>query len=450
VKVRASYLFLRRAQLVAGPAARSGHMKGPFMPSGRWTYGLVSRTVILAFAIVLCLAPAAVARDDPDHGNPTAFHHVGTVTEPAISAIKAGVTATNPTGKFASFDISWVDNQRDVFYLADRSNNAIDVVDAVEGSFIKFLGQGEFAGVITGPPTRSGPDGVVTDKTGIVWAGDGLIGGVGHSSLKGFDPDSGAMIANIDTGGVARSDELAFGNVGGGRILIANPNEPTNAFVTLVNTSLKTIVGKVVYDEPAHAGVPAVGHGFSTNFGGTQHGLEQPAFLRGQFYLNVPATIQNPGGEIDVFDANMAKITAILPLATCGGTGLDIGPRDDLLVECADSFRVIDRNGHEEARVAEFGASDEIWFNPGDGNVYFALAANATLRPGFGGGLGVYDAVHNASLGLTALAGSQGEHSIAVAAKGGKIFIPISDNPDNGAGGIAMMHAARVPHPGND
>jgi hypothetical protein len=127
-----------------------------------------------------------------------------------------------------------------------------------------------------------------------------------------------------------------------------------------------------------------------------------------------------------------------------------VGPREDLLVECGDSFRVIDTNGNEEARFAEFGGSDEIWFNPGDGNVYFALATNPTLRPGFNAGLGVLDAVHNRSLGLTEIPGAQGEHSIAVAAHGNKIFIPISDNPDNGAGGIAMMHAARIHHGAED
>jgi len=149
-------------------------------------------------------------------------------------------------------------------------------------------------------------------KTANVWAGDGLIGGVGHSSLKAFDPTTGAMIADIDNGGVERADELAFGAVDSGRILDANPNEPTVAFLTLVNTASKTIIGRVLYDEAAHSGLPTSGHRFNTNFGGSQHGLEQPSFPRGHFYLNVPATIQNPGGEIDVFDANVLMITAML------------------------------------------------------------------------------------------------------------------------------------------
>jgi hypothetical protein len=244
--------------------------------------------------------------------------------------------------------------------------------------------------------------------------------------------------------------------VGGGRLLMANPNEATTmngttivdpAFTTLINTSHHSIIGDVLYDEAAHAGLPATGHGFSTFFadtpGGplTQHGLEQPTFLNGKFYLNVPATIQNPGGEIDVFEANAAKITAVFPLLTCGGTGLDVGPRNDLVVECGDSARLIDANGFEEARFVEFGGSDELWSNRKAGLVYFALPANTTLgRPL--AGLGVLDAVHNESLGVTPIAGAQGLHSVAADANTGRIFVPSSDNPDTGGGGVIMMRKA--------
>ena len=373
------------------------------------------------------------------------------VTEPAISAIAAGTTATNPTGLFASFDISWVDNARDLYYLADRSNNAVDVVDATDGSFVKYLAKGQFAGVIAAAPgkgNRSGPDGVVTDQHGNVWVGDGLVGGVGTSSLKAFNPDTGDPLPGtpIDTGGAARSDELAFGNVGGGRILIANPNEqaPDSAFVTLVNTSSKAKLAKIPYDAPASttSKIPPAGHGFNTNFGPppSQHGLEQPAIFQGKFWLNVPATVQNTGGELDVSDPNTGNITAVFPLAHCTGTGLTAA-RNELVAECGDSARIIDEDGNVVTSFADLGGADEIWFNPDDGNVYIELQAKQ--------GLGVLN-VAQRTFTITPVAGMQGAHSIAAAAHGNRIFMPISDNPDNGAGGSAMFHAAQQKHDSED
>lgn len=392
---------------------------------------VAARVIPIVAVVLLGLAPTAAAL-----GNTTpSFVNIGTITKPAIDAIKTGPTSTNPSGKFASFDISWVDNERNIYYLADRSNNAIDVVDANDGHFIKYLGQGDFSGLVSGPPNRRGPDGVLTDTDHNVWVGDGLKGGLGTSSLKEYNPRTGVQLANISTGGAGRSDELAYGNVGGGRILIANPDEPTSAFATLINTETKSVIGKVVYDEAAHSGLPAPGHGFNTNFGGTQHGLEQPAFAHGKFYLNVPATVQNPGGEIDVFDPNVAQITAIFPLTTCAGTGLVALPRGDLAAECGDSLRIVSASGTVENSFSDLGGADEIWFNSGDGHVYVPV-------PGTNGGLGVLDVRHERSLGVTPIDGAQGLHSIAAAAHSGRIFVPVSDNPDNGAGGIVMMHKA--------
>ena len=421
----------------------------------------VVRGLVLTAVLIVGLAPAAVAADDPPGAS--TFHNIGTVTQPAIAAIAAGKTAGNPTGLFASFDISWVDNAHDVYYLADRSNNAVDQVDASDGSFVQFLGQGKFAGVVVGAPTnRSGPDGVVTDRDGNVWVGDGFspVNGDTTSHLKGFNPDTGAMFADVDLGGTGRADELAFGAVGGGRILIANPDELTSAFVSLVDTSNQSIIGQQIkYDAmPNTTGVPPAHHGFNTNFGGTQHGLEQSVFSNNHFYLNVPGTVQNPGGEIDVFDANQPVITDVFPLTTCAGTGLAVGPQDDLIVECADSVRILDpkNHGHQEAIFAQFGGADEIWFNPGDGNAYFPLAANTTLRPGIATGLGILDVVNNRPVGgvplngknsgITPVSGAQGVHSVAASSKSGRIFLPSSDNPDNGAGGIIMLHAASSRH----
>jgi hypothetical protein len=181
--------------------------------------------------------------------------------------------------------------------------------------------------------------------------------------------------------------------------------------------------------------LPAAGHGYTTNFGSppTQRGLEQSAFFNGKFYLNVPATMQNPGGEIDVFNSNKAEITRIFPLTNCGGTGLAIGPQGDLIVECSNSVRVLDaNNGHEEASIAALGGADEIWMNPGDNHVYFPLPPNPALRDNAPASVGIMDASSNHAHSLVPVPGGQGLHSIAVNADNNRIFVPVSDNPDNG------------------
>jgi hypothetical protein len=53
--------------------------------------------------------------------------------EPAVrllTTVPVPVSGTNTTGGMYSFDISWVDRATGTYYLADRSNQAIDVVVA--------------------------------------------------------------------------------------------------------------------------------------------------------------------------------------------------------------------------------------------------------------------------------------------------------------------------------
>src|SRR5258708_33006503 len=92
-----------------------------------------------------------------------------------ISLVKDSPTNYGPYG----FDISWVDNSTQRYYLADRTNDAIDLVDAATDTFLGFIGKGQYSGSKPCPANHkdlrhcSGPNGVVTDGLGHVWAGDG-------------------------------------------------------------------------------------------------------------------------------------------------------------------------------------------------------------------------------------------------------------------------------------
>src|SRR6266436_1693597 len=63
-----------------------------------------------------------------------------------LTTIKIPPTMVNNTaGGLYSFDISWIDQASRTYYLADRSNFAVDVVDTTSNRLITQL-TGEFAG----------------------------------------------------------------------------------------------------------------------------------------------------------------------------------------------------------------------------------------------------------------------------------------------------------------
>src|SRR6266478_7601415 len=83
-------------------------------------------------------------------------------------------TIANPAGPIDEFDIGFVDQKSQRYYLADRSNKSVDIFDAKTDKFIGSVGG--FVGVVLkdGKPDNdvSGPDGVVV-FAGQAWAGDG-------------------------------------------------------------------------------------------------------------------------------------------------------------------------------------------------------------------------------------------------------------------------------------
>ena len=96
-------------------------------------------------------------------------------------------TVTIPGSPLVSFDISWVDPVLGKYYLADRSNKAVDVIDPAhthtnsnQSSTPGFVG-------FTGNNDTSGPDGVITVDHKELWVGDG-------QSRSGFsNPHSGTL-----------------------------------------------------------------------------------------------------------------------------------------------------------------------------------------------------------------------------------------------------------------
>ena len=106
-----------------------------------WSLSLMS---VIAAALLL-VGHAAWADDQQGSGG---RGHKGK-REPAVrllGTIPVPVSAANTTAGLYSFDISFVDQATQTYYLADRSNAVVDVVDAKTGTFDRQIAGG-FRGV---------------------------------------------------------------------------------------------------------------------------------------------------------------------------------------------------------------------------------------------------------------------------------------------------------------
>lgn len=180
-----------------------------------------------------------------------------------------------PGNPLRSFDISWVNPKRGEYYLGDRSNSGIDVIDTNTLKWKRTIGG--FVGVVlSGTAVNnnlSGPDGVTSH-------GRWLYGGDGNSTLKVIDLDAPPMAAlqqSISTGGMFRVDEMALDS--DGDLLLAANNADDPAFATLFVAngdnpkSHVKIITKVTIDPSI---MPV---GFETLDGATVVGSQNPALL---------------------------------------------------------------------------------------------------------------------------------------------------------------------------
>ena len=134
----------------------------------------------------------------------------GAQRHPGHAFSKPALVKNSPTN-LKAFDVSWNDNSRQRYYLADRTNNAIDLVDSATDTFLGFIGHGHYTGSRPCPSNPgdlrlcAGPNGVVTDGLGHVWAGDGDA-----NIIEADDTPGATILRSIPTGGKGRIDELAY------------------------------------------------------------------------------------------------------------------------------------------------------------------------------------------------------------------------------------------------
>lgn len=324
------------------------------------------------------------------------------------------------TQKVQRFDISWVDHPSQTYYLADRTNKQIDVIDARTDTFVHALAHGHFVGVtfVGGMVNNdtSGPNGIlVIHSRHELWAGDGpshdpVCSVPPCSTVKVIDLQATPpeVVATISTGGTARADEMAFDP--DDQILVVANDADTPPYLTFISTDTRKVLGTLSFPD-------------------ADQGLEQSVWdsATRRFYLNVP----NSGGDsyIAQIDPRTRTITNKFHVDTCEGAGLDITSHQHLIVGCTtqETLVVNARTGAIVALTTQVGGSDQVWFNPGDGNYYLAARDNAS-----GPVLGIIDAATNIVLG-TVPTGARGVHSVAANRANNHVFVPLPPGSATGS-----------------
>src|SRR2546426_12637635 len=234
----------------------------------------------------------------------------------------------------AVFDISWVDQATRRYYLADRTNNAIDVVDTKNNVYLTQLLKGQFKG-FTGSNDTSGPNGVVV-------SGRWLFVTDAPSKVHSIDLTNPVMFANpLDIPGAKngiRTNELAYKSRDGILLVVNNADDPPFATLVHVNTTNGhlTLGQKITFanwtGQDGH-------HTKATN------GAEQPVWNphTGRFYISIPE-VDGPGGgrgelgALGVINPFTGTLETSFPVRRCQPAGLTDGPHNDLLIGRSETF----------------------------------------------------------------------------------------------------------------
>jgi hypothetical protein len=355
---------------------------------------------------------------------------VVTTMSPAYANDLVFVKTVDVGGKgLGAFDISFDDPVLGLYILADRTNASIDLLGSDQGTFIGRIGSVCPAGNpaphfcfqgVQSSTALSGPNGVVTVDSKEIWAGDG------DSRIKVIDIPTRSFITTISTGGQFRVDEMAYDS--GDHLLAAANNADTPPFVTIFDTSAKTIKGKLVFQKGSpNANVDA------------QNGIEQSAWspLTGKFYISVPQVGSEPSvGGVSVIDPIKQMVIGTFLVKNCSPAGLALGPNHEALLGCSAAFGtppttrslIIDITSTDFTTVdgavvatVPIGGSDEVWFDPG--TQHYFLAARNNLAAGSPAPiLGSIDAVsHQLD---SSIPSSTTSHSVAADQNSHLVFLP--------------------------
>lgn len=357
----------------------------------------------LAFAFILNVSARPRPQENPAKKS-TAGTHSSSGAKKTIKPVGAILVPGNPI----RFDISWVDQARGRYYLAESGNAAVDVFDAENDLFIGRISGFHGIPAADDPCGRiegMGPNGVLVTPDNHLWADDA------HGTVRVFDlssakpPFNGLMpVASITTGAVCRADELGF-DPKDHVMVVGNPEEHPPYATIISSDPPYEVLSKIPFPDAD----------------GFEQPLWNPELKGGRMLVAVPA--KGDASEIAVLDLSKPKapvVEATYSTPNCA-SGLALGPAQHLLVGCSGGRPLIMVNaltGKIITTIADTHGADEVWYNPGDNHFYAPSGQNPTPT------LSVIDAttgklLYNLPAGPTS-------HSVAAYSGNNHVFVPIS------------------------
>ncbi|HTW84587.1 MAG TPA: hypothetical protein VMD91_11000 [Candidatus Sulfotelmatobacter sp.] len=408
---------------------------------------MIGRALFLGCFLVAGLGLAACGTG----GGPTPPPGSQTPKTPTIdgSGLALLTTAVVPgltVGGSFSYDIGAVDTTAGNYYLSDRTNKALDVMNLQ--SYVVQQAKVGYAGASPAGNPYSGPDGdTPLPNTGLVYTGD-------VNSVKIVNSANLSLVKDIVTGNAGlRTDEGCYDPDDGLMMFVNGENSPP--YANFISTSSQSVVSVFTFSGP--------------QFGAGEVGLDACVYDHNtkNFYVNNDGTTTNPYGELDVIPA--ASVVAGAPVVSaqydegsgaqggatndCNPSGINLNPNNDALVIACDTnagnpqltLIMSATTGAVLASITGVGGSDEAAYDPKLNRFYVAardMTANGISQTGsatatFTPVLGIIDA--SSFAWIANVPTGKGSHSVAVDPANGYVYVPVPPTTSS-AGGIDVFY----------
>lgn len=381
-----------------------------------------------------------------------------------------------------SFDLGAVDASANRYYVTDRTNMSVDVVDTSTLAVVAQYQNG-YKGCVTnaGGPSpaclavagsavnndKSGPDGL--DVVGnYLFVGD-------VNSLRIVDKSSGVLKKTLAIGGASglRADEGCY-DAEHGLYAISSPGE-SPPFMTVIDAVNQNVLATVYFDssgleacvyDPTTKMFMVNNDGSNANGRGEISGypaaffnaLKTPAGTAGpnaQYLFSAWGTAPTNASTVSAPTGTVLTGTVSYALGNCDPTGLALGPGKDIGAMCrqgkvgeALTFQILDRTTGAVLKTVAAGGGDQITYDSVSNKWYLADSRWTPTGNSCGGGsaacpltpvLAIVDGTTRTL--VTMLPNGNNAHSVAVVPGSGSTYTTILTPftaPTTAGGGAAF------------